>query len=90
MKPVLVIAGAARDLEQGRDFYDLQQIGIGETFLRSLLSDIQRLERLIGIHPIHFGLFRVLAERSLSEFIPRLQTRRLMFMPCLICAVTPF
>ena len=44
MKQVVVLTEAANDLELGRDFYDAQQLGIGDYFVDSLLSD--PLERL--------------------------------------------
>jgi hypothetical protein len=61
MKPVVVLAEAAEDLERGRIFYDLQQAGVGDHFWKSLIIDLQRLEDQHGIHPVHFGFFRMLA-----------------------------
>jgi hypothetical protein len=63
MKPVVVLADAADDLDLGRDFYDSQQLGIGDYFVDSLLSDIESLSLFHGIHPRHFGFLRMLASR---------------------------
>jgi hypothetical protein len=63
VKQVIVLADAARDLELGRDFYDAQQLGIGDYFVDSLLSDLERLRLFHGIHPRHFGFYRMLANR---------------------------
>lgn len=63
MKPVVVLAEAARDLELGRDFYDAQQLGIGDYFVDSLLSDLESLRLFHGIHTLHFGFHRLLASR---------------------------
>ncbi len=63
MKPVVVLADAARDLELGRDFYDAHELGIGEYFADSLLSDLESLRLFHGIHSGHFGFHRMLASR---------------------------
>ena len=63
MKSVVVLTDAADDLDLGRDFYDSQQLGIGDYFLDSLLSDIASLTLFHGIHPRKFGFHRMLASR---------------------------
>lgn len=63
MKPVIVLDDAARDLEIGRDFYDAQQLGIGDYFVDSLLADVESLLLFRGIHSRHFGFHRMLASR---------------------------
>lgn len=50
-------------LEAGRDFYDASEPGAGTCLVASLLTDIESLARLHGIHPIHAGLHRMLARR---------------------------
>jgi len=63
VKPVIVLADAARDLECGRDFYDAQALGIGDYFADSLLADLESLRLFHGIHSRHFGFHRMLASR---------------------------
>jgi hypothetical protein len=63
MKSVVVLADAAEDIEFGRDFYDSQEIGIGDYFTDSILSDIESLALFYGIHSKHFGFHRMLASR---------------------------
>ena len=63
MKPVTVLADAASDLELGRDFYDAQELGIGDYFSDSLLSDLESLRLFHGIHSRQFGFHRMLASR---------------------------
>ncbi|HEY8902842.1 MAG TPA: hypothetical protein VIM48_03990 [Chthoniobacterales bacterium] len=63
MKPVVVLTDAAEDIELGRNFYDLQQIGIGDYYSDSILSDIESLALFHGIHPKHFGFHRMLSSR---------------------------
>jgi hypothetical protein len=45
------------------DFYDSQQLGIGDYFVDSLLSDLESLRLFHGIHARHFGFRRMLASR---------------------------
>jgi plasmid stabilization system protein ParE len=52
---------AIEDIEAARDFYEVQQVGVGDYFVDSLLSDIERLGDLSGIHPKHFHFHRMLA-----------------------------
>ncbi|HRQ90920.1 MAG TPA: type II toxin-antitoxin system RelE/ParE family toxin, partial [Bacteroidia bacterium] len=63
MKSVIVYSDAANDLEEGRAFYDSQEPGVGDYFVDSILSDIERLPMRNGIHPIRFGFHRLLASR---------------------------
>ena len=51
------------DLRVGFRFYEKQQQGLGSYFLDSLYSDIDSLLLYAGIHPQHFGKYRLLAER---------------------------
>ena len=60
---VLVLADAAQDLENARDFYDAICLGVGSYCVDSLLSDIESLHRLHGIHSVRFGCYRMLATR---------------------------
>ncbi len=63
MKTVVVLADAANDLELGQDFYNMQELGMGEYFLDSLLSDLESLRLFHGIHSRQFGYHRMLASR---------------------------
>jgi hypothetical protein len=61
VKSVIVLAEAARDLEFGRDFYDSQNLGIGDYFVDSPLSDLESLRLFHRTHSVHFGFHRMLA-----------------------------
>jgi hypothetical protein len=50
MRTVVVLAEAAEDIEQGRDFYDEQEPGIGDYFADSAVADIASLAFHHGIH----------------------------------------
>lgn len=63
MKPVVVLDEAARDIETGRDFYESSELGVGDYFVASLLSDLESLRLVHGTHSTHFGCHRMLATR---------------------------
>jgi hypothetical protein len=63
MRKVVVLAEAASDIEQARDFYDMLEPGIGDYCADSLLADIESLVLYHGIHSKHIGLHRMLAAR---------------------------
>jgi len=63
LKRVVVLADAAEDLEAARDFYDAQELGVGEYCVDSLLADIESLGRFSGIPPLYFKFHRMLASR---------------------------
>ena len=85
MKPVVVLADAARDLELGRDFYDAQQLGIGDYFVDSLLSDLESLRLFHGIHARQFGFHRMLASRFPFGIYYARPSRRCGSLPCWTC-----
>jgi hypothetical protein len=43
MRRIVVLEEAAEDIEGGREFYDLQKIGVGDYFKDTILSDIESL-----------------------------------------------
>lgn len=63
MRKVVVLAEAASDIEDARDFYDRLEPGIGDYCADCLLADIERLGKYHGIHFRQFGVYRMLAER---------------------------
>ena len=63
MRTVVVLAEAAEDIEQARDFYDALEPGVGDYCTDSLLSDIESLALYHGIHGRQFGCYRMLAHR---------------------------
>jgi hypothetical protein len=63
MRPVLVLAEAAEDLEAAREFYDRQEAGVGDYCVTSLVADIESLSLYHGIHRQQYGCFRMLASR---------------------------
>jgi plasmid stabilization system protein ParE len=63
LKKVIVLADAAEDIEAARDFYEMQDVGVGEYCVDSLLTDIESLGLFSGIHRLHFEFHRMLASR---------------------------
>jgi hypothetical protein len=63
MRAVVILAEAAEDIEQARDFYDAQEPGVGDYCADSLVSDIVSLALYHGIHSRHFGFYRMLTHR---------------------------
>lgn len=63
IKNVLVLEDVAIDLEDGRYFYDKKELGVGDYFWDSLLSDIESLVIYAGIHSRKYGFQRMLAKR---------------------------
>ncbi len=63
MRTVVVLAEAAEDIEQARDFYDAQETGVGDYCADSLITDIKSLAVYHGVHARCFGFHRMLASR---------------------------
>ncbi len=60
---IRVLTSALEDLLTGRFFYDKQAAGLGDYFFDSLFSDIDSLALNAGIHPDHYGYYRMLSKR---------------------------
>ena len=60
---VATLEEAAKDLDAGKAFYDFNEEGIGLYFIDSLLSDIESLRILAGIHRKKYGFYRMLSKR---------------------------
>ncbi|SRR6266498_2219396 len=60
---VVVLEDAAEDLERGRRFYESCEVGVGDYFSESLLSDLDSLVLFAGIHPLYFRFHRMVSKR---------------------------
>jgi hypothetical protein len=60
---LIVIRQVKEDLNEGRIFYDSNEKGIGDYFYDTIVSDIESLWLYSGIHPVLFGLHRMLSKR---------------------------
>ena len=48
------------DLNAGRNFYEEQELGVGEYFVNSILADVDSLILFAGVHRKQFGFHRIL------------------------------
>ncbi len=62
MKPK-ILPSAIEDLEQGRDFYDAQDQGVGDQFLECAIAEIESLNFFAGHHGTKYGYHRMLVSR---------------------------
>ena len=60
---VRVLKAALRDLKRGEHFYNLQDCGVGEYFMNSLIQDIDKLEYTGGSHRITYKHHRALSQK---------------------------
>lgn len=60
---IVFLREVADDLNDGKDFYDLKESGVGDYFWDSLVADIKSLIIYAGIHRREHGLYRMLAKR---------------------------
>ena len=60
---IQILDEAEHDLQDGREFYDRQEPGVGDYFAAALAADIDSLILFAGIHPMEFGFHRALSKR---------------------------
>ena len=63
MRPVVVLTEAAEDIEAAREFYDSIEVGLGNYFTDSIITDLESLSLFHGVHAKHFRFHRMLASR---------------------------
>jgi hypothetical protein len=63
VKDVVILKEVAGDLNDGKDFYDQREPGVGNYFWDSLFADLESLIIYAGIHEREYGLHRMLAKR---------------------------
>lgn len=60
---IQILSSAVEDLDVARNFYDLQESGVGDYFQDCLFSDIESLVLYGGMHRKVFGYHRLLSKR---------------------------
>ena len=60
---IVLLNEASMDLEQGREFYNKLQMGVGDYFYDSLIADLESLYLYAGIHPRHGDFHYMLSHR---------------------------
>ena len=63
IKEVFVLEDAVDDLNEGRNFYDRKEAGVGDYFWDCLIADIESLIIYAGIHSKRYGIYRAFAKR---------------------------
>ncbi len=63
IREIVLLSDAVIDLDHGRQFYNNLQMGVGDYFYDSLISDIESLYLYAGIHPHHDGHYHMLSHR---------------------------
>ncbi len=86
---VRILRPAFDDLAAGQQFYDRQEIGVGNYFLDSLFADIGSLALSAGIHPIRLGYHRLLANRFPHAIYYRLIAGEAVVFRVLDCRRSP-
>lgn len=89
MKKIRILDLAVQDLAYGRDFYEIQQEGIGDYFLDSLFADIDALLLYAGVHEQHFGYYRTLAKHFPFAIYYRLDGNEIQVWRVLDCRSSP-
>ncbi len=87
VKEVLILREVADDLNDGKDFYDRREPGVGDYFWDSLFADIESLIIYAGIHDKKHGLHRMLAKRfpyalyyEIADAVSRIVLTELAFL----------
>lgn len=53
-----ILPEAIELIKESIGFYESQSTGLGQTFLESVIEEIDSLKRIAGIHPIVYGKHR--------------------------------
>jgi hypothetical protein len=61
---IQIAASARRDLDEGFEFYEAQEIGLGDFFLSSVKADIESLRVTAGVHRIAYADYHRLLCRT--------------------------
>jgi hypothetical protein len=71
MRRIVVLEEAAEDIERGRKFCDLQEIGVGDFFEDTILSDTESLGLFHGIHADILDSIACYGKISVRNLLPR-------------------
>lgn len=80
---------AMGDLQNGQQFYERQQEGLGAYFLDSLFSDIDALLLYAGIHQQFSGYYRALSKRFPYAIYYRVRDETIQVWRVLDCRQKP-
>lgn len=63
IREIVFLDEAVEDIVLGKQFYNNQEVGIGDYFFGSIISDSESLRLYAGIHGKQYGYFRLLSKR---------------------------
>jgi hypothetical protein len=63
IKDVVILKDVSDDLNNGIDFYDQMEAGVGDYFWDNLIADIESLIIYAGIHNKKYGFYRMFSKR---------------------------
>ena len=63
IKDIVLLKEVAEDLQEGKNFYNKKEPGVGTYFLDSLIADIESLIIYAGIHIRKYGTYQMLSKR---------------------------
>ncbi len=55
---IIILEQASDDITEGKRFYNVNGINVGDYFFDSILADIESLKLYAGIHSRYSGLYR--------------------------------
>jgi len=84
-----ILPSGYRDLAESRDFYDLQEVGLGSYFLESIFAEIESLRIYGGVHRKVFGYHRLLAKRFPYAIYYQMEDGIVMIFRILDCRSEP-
>lgn len=84
-----ILDEAQHDLLDGSQFYNRIEVGLGDYFFNSLLSDIDSRQIYAGIHPRVFDYFRCLSKRFPFAIYYEFQTGLVQVYAVIDCRRSP-
>lgn len=86
---IRILESAVADLAFGKDFYERQEIGVGDYFQDCLFSDIDSLLLYAGIHRKLFGYHRMLSKRFPYAIYYQVDSEVILIIRVLDCRKDP-
>ena len=86
---IRILTAASRDLVKGKEFYELQEEGVGSYFLDTLYSDIDSLVLYAGIHRKVRDYFCMLSKRFPYAIFYKVEENEINIYRVLDCRQDP-
>lgn len=80
---------ARLDIYEASRFYDRQSDGLGDKFIESIYGDLERLERLAGVHSRRGRYFRIFSQKFPYMICYDIQGEEIMVVAVLSCRMLP-